>query len=55
VKEAFFIVEQNGAQLSEPATLFASGEPKSFVKAELPLEDTNRAYDGAITGPLARS
>ena len=55
MKEAFFIVEQNGAQLSEPATLFASGEPKSFVKAELPLEDTNRAYDGAITGPLARS
>lgn len=50
MKEAFFIVEQNGAQLSEPATLFASGEPKSFVKAELPLEDADRAHNGSITG-----
>jgi len=43
VKKAFSVAEQNGAQRSEPATLFASGEPKSFVKAELPLEDTDRA------------
>ena len=50
VKNAFFIVEQNGAQRSEPATLFASGELKSYLKAELPLEDADRAYNGSITG-----
>jgi NADPH:quinone reductase-like Zn-dependent oxidoreductase len=50
VKSAFFIVEQNGAQLAELATLFDSGELRSFVKAELPLEDADRAYNGSITG-----
>lgn len=50
VKSAFFIVEQNGAQLAELATLFDSGELRSFVKAELPLEDADGAYNGSITG-----
>ena len=50
VKSAFFIVEQNGQQLAELGKLFDSGELKAFVKAELPMEDADRAYNGSITG-----
>lgn len=50
VKSAFFIVEQNGAQLAELGRLFDTGELRSFVKAELPMEDADRAYNGAIVG-----
>ena len=48
VKSAFFIVEQDGAQLAELAKLFESGELKVFVKAELPIEDADRAYNEQI-------
>ena len=51
VKSAFFIVEQSGAQLAELAPLFDSGALRSFIKAELPLEDADRAYNGSISGP----
>ena len=50
VESAFFIVEQNGQQLAELGKLFDSGELKAFVKAELPMEDADRAYNGSITG-----
>jgi NADPH:quinone reductase-like Zn-dependent oxidoreductase len=50
VKDAFFLVEQNGAQLAELARLFDSGELRSFVKAELQMEEADRAYNGAVVG-----
>jgi NADPH:quinone reductase-like Zn-dependent oxidoreductase len=50
VKSAFFIVEQDGNQLSMLATLLDSGKLKSFVKAELPIEEADRAYNGSVKG-----
>jgi NADPH:quinone reductase-like Zn-dependent oxidoreductase len=50
VKNAFFIVEQNGAQLAELAKLLGSGELISFVKAELQMEEADRAYNGPVVG-----
>jgi NADPH:quinone reductase-like Zn-dependent oxidoreductase len=50
VKNAFFIVEQNGEQLAALGKLFDSGELKAFVKAELPIEEADHAYSGSIAG-----
>lgn len=50
VKAAFFIVEQSGGQLGELASRFDSGQLRAFVKAELPLEEADRAYSGSVTG-----
>ena len=50
VKSAFFIVEQDGGQLAALGKLFDSGELKAFVKAELPMEEADRAYSGSIAG-----
>lgn len=50
VKSAFFIVEQDGGQLAALAKRFGSGELKAFVKAELPMEEADRAYNGSVTG-----
>jgi NADPH:quinone reductase-like Zn-dependent oxidoreductase len=50
VKSAFFIVEQDGAQLATLGKLFDSGVLKAFVKVELPLEDADHAYSGSIAG-----
>jgi NADPH:quinone reductase-like Zn-dependent oxidoreductase len=50
VRSAFFIVEQSGEQLAAMGKLFDSGELRSFVKAELPMEEADRAYNGAIAG-----
>jgi len=50
VKNAFFIVEQNGAQLAELANLFDSGALRSFVKAELEMEEADRAYNCSVAG-----
>ena len=50
VKNAFFIVEQDGEQLAALGTLFDSGELKAFVKAELPMEEADHAYSGSIAG-----
>lgn len=50
VKDAFFIVEQSGAQLAELTRLFDSGELKSFVKAELQMGEADRAYNNPIAG-----
>jgi hypothetical protein len=49
-KSAFFIVEQDGEQLSALGKLFVSGELKAFVKAELPMEEADHAYSGSIAG-----
>ena len=50
IKEAFFIVEQDGKQLASLGKLFDSGELKAFIKAELPLEEAEAAYSGSVTG-----
>jgi len=50
VKSAFFIVEESGEQLTTLGKLFDSGELRAFVKAELPMEEADRAYRGAIPG-----
>ncbi len=50
VKNAFFIVEQNGFQLAELASLFDTGQLKSFVKAELQMEQADLGYNGSIAG-----
>src|ERR1700749_3626706 len=50
VKSAFFIVEQDGEQLAALGKLFDSGELKAFVKAELPMEEADHAYNGSIPG-----
>ena len=50
VKDAFFIVEQDGKQLAALAKLFDSGELKAFVKAELPMEEAGHAYSGSVAG-----
>lgn len=46
VKTAFFIVEPNGGQLASIAELLAAGALRSFVKAELPLDQADQAYAG---------
>ena len=50
VKNAFFIVEQDGEQLAMLGRLFDSGILKAFVKAELPMEEADAAYRGTIAG-----
>ncbi|MFC5865057.1 NADP-dependent oxidoreductase [Acidicapsa dinghuensis] len=50
VKNAFFIVEQNGDQLASLGKLFDSGQLIAFVKAELPMEEADQAYSGSISG-----
>ena len=50
VKGAFFIVEQNGEQLTRLGKLFDSGELRAFIKAELPMEEADRAFRGTIAG-----
>ena len=49
-KSAFFIVEQDGEQLAALGRLFDSRKLKAFVKAEMPMEEADRAYSGSITG-----
>ena len=50
VKKAFFIVEANGEELAHMAGLFDSGVLKTFVKAEVPLENAASAYAGSFVG-----
>jgi len=50
VKDAFFIVDQDGKQLAALAKLLDSGELKAFVKAELPMEEAGHAYSGSVAG-----
>jgi NADPH:quinone reductase-like Zn-dependent oxidoreductase len=54
VKDAFFIVEQDGEQLAELGKLFNSGVLKSFVKAELSLDEADQAYNGSFVGRLGK-
>ncbi|HKO12969.1 MAG TPA: hypothetical protein VJV22_13430, partial [Acidobacteriaceae bacterium] len=51
VKKAFFIVEQNGAQLAELATLFGSGDLKCFCQSRAAARRHRPCLNGAITGP----
>ena len=50
VKKAFFIVATNGEELAYMSELFDSGVLKAFVKAELALENADRAYGGSVGG-----
>lgn len=50
VKDAFFIVEPRGDQLSFLSNWFGSSKLKAFIKAELTLEDADQAYSGSAVG-----
>lgn len=50
IKDAFFIVELNGAQLSAISKLFDVRHLKACIKAELSLEEADHAYSGTVTG-----
>src|ERR1700761_745119 len=50
VKNAFFIVEQDGEQLAALSKHFDSGDLKAFVKAELSIEEADDAYNRSIAG-----
>jgi NADPH:quinone reductase-like Zn-dependent oxidoreductase len=54
VKNAFFIVDQDGAQLAALGKLFDSRDLKAFVKAELPMEEADRAYSGSFVGRVGK-
>lgn len=47
VKDAYFIVEPNQAQLVEVARLIDAGTLKAFASAVVPLEEASSAYSGA--------
>jgi NADPH:quinone reductase-like Zn-dependent oxidoreductase len=52
IKQAFFIVEQDGEQLASLGKPFDSGQLKASLKAEVPLEEAEAAYSGFVTcGP----
>jgi len=50
VKDAFFIVELSGEQLSAIGKLFESNQLKAFIKAELSLDEADHAYSGTVIG-----
>jgi NADPH:quinone reductase-like Zn-dependent oxidoreductase len=52
-KQAFFIVEPNGEQLTEISRLIEAGELHSFVAAEVPLASASAAYLGTVPGRRA--
>jgi len=49
VKDAFFIVEPNQAQLIEIAKRLDAGHLRAFVKTTVPLREASAAYSGALT------
>jgi hypothetical protein len=48
VKDAFFIVEPNQAQLIEIAKRLDAGHLRAFVKTTVPLSEASAAYGGAL-------
>lgn len=50
VKRAFFIVEPHQRQLMEVAALIDTSKLRTWIKAEIPLDQANDAYAGTITG-----
>ena len=54
VKEAFFIVEPNQAELAEAGRLFDAGELRCFVDAVVPFAEASDAYCGKVRGRLGR-
>ena len=48
VKDAFFIVEPNQAQLVEIARQLDAGNLKAFVKNIVPLNEASAAYHGTL-------
>ncbi|MEO8206655.1 MAG: NADP-dependent oxidoreductase [Chthoniobacterales bacterium] len=53
-KSAFFIVQPNGAQLTEISRLFEQGSLRVFVDAEVPLARASEAYCGTIENRKGR-
>jgi NADPH:quinone reductase-like Zn-dependent oxidoreductase len=49
LKKAFFIVEPNQAQLVEVAKELDAGKLRTFVKATVPLEEAEQAYQGGLS------
>jgi NADPH:quinone reductase-like Zn-dependent oxidoreductase len=54
VKQAFFIVEPNQAELAEAGRLFDAGELRCFVDAVVPFAEASDAYCGKVKGRLGR-
>jgi len=52
VRDAYFIVRPDQAQLVEMARLLDAGKLKTFVKAVVPLKDAAAAFAGKIPGAL---
>jgi len=50
VRDAYFIVKPDQAQLVEIAKLIDAGKLKTFVKAVVPLKDTAAAFAGTVPG-----
>jgi NADPH:quinone reductase-like Zn-dependent oxidoreductase len=51
VKDAFFIVEPDGARLAQIAKLIDARRLKTFVKAEIPMAAANDVFKSRWTGP----
>jgi NADPH:quinone reductase-like Zn-dependent oxidoreductase len=54
VKQAFFIVEPNQAELAEVGRLLDAGELRCFVDAVVPFAEASDAYCGKVKGRLGR-
>ncbi|HUZ93417.1 MAG TPA: NADP-dependent oxidoreductase [Edaphobacter sp.] len=52
IKDAFFLVQPDGKQLSEIAGLLDAGKLRTFVKAIVPLQDAEQAYNQSISSAL---
>ena len=52
VKDAFLLVEANQYQLREIARLLDAGTIRTFIRAQVPMEDASQAYTGRLTGPV---
>jgi len=50
VRDAFMLMEANGAQLAEIANVIDAGRRQAFVAAEYPLEQVREAYANAMRG-----
>jgi NADPH:quinone reductase-like Zn-dependent oxidoreductase len=52
IKDAFFLVQPDGAKLAEIAKLLDTGKLRTFVKAVAPLQDAELAYTNSLPSKL---
>jgi NADPH:quinone reductase-like Zn-dependent oxidoreductase len=52
VKDAFLLVEANQYQLKEIARLLDAGTIRTFIRAEVPMEQAPLAYTGGLRGQM---